>query len=289
MENRLDKVIENLLEEPSKSLGKTISDLWYLSFGGKIEFAAKKMSIKYEAALEQFAQEIRSAISTVPQNKTVDVDMHTIGLALENSKFCLEIESLRKMIAMLIASSINADRVKYVHPSFSEIIKNLCSDEAMILNTIFKTYRTIDNRFHCLKIRYIKDNQVEGGRGILAKKVDKYGAMNCNINKTNSCICETLYDNFSIIGYESKCSFPQEITTYLENLARLGIIEIREQGLETFSGYERIINNTDLVELLIDFYNNNFESQNRAIYFTFQKHYFCLTNLGINFIESCFE
>ena len=131
----VDNAVKNLTDEPTKSVGKTFSDVWYLVFGG-ISYAADKRRMKYAHKLEQYHEELESAINTIPEEKRIEPDIQVTAQALENSKYCVESDELRSMFVNLIAKSMNADYKATVHPSFAEIIKQMSPDDARVLRTI---------------------------------------------------------------------------------------------------------------------------------------------------------
>lgn len=57
---------------------------------------------------------------------------------LQYISYCMDSNQLRNMYANLLASSMNKNTKNRVHPGFSEIIKQLSSDEAKILKEFYK-------------------------------------------------------------------------------------------------------------------------------------------------------
>lgn len=133
----VDSAVKNLTDETTKNIGQTFGDLWYLIFGG-ISHAADKRQMKYAADLEQYKKELTNSINEIPKEKKIEPSFQTTAQALENSKYCVSSEHLRKMFIKLITSTMNSDFERYAHPSFPEIIKQMSPMEAMLLST-FKT------------------------------------------------------------------------------------------------------------------------------------------------------
>ena len=126
----LDKAATNLTDLPTKSIGQTLSDCWYLIFGS-ISQAAEKRRIQYAADLEKFKNELTSSIESVPDELRIEADSQIALSALNNAKFCIEKEELRAMYVKLLTSSV--DSRKIVHPSFSQIILSMDCIDAVIL------------------------------------------------------------------------------------------------------------------------------------------------------------
>lgn len=132
----IDNAVSNLTDKPTASMGTTLSDLWYLVFGG-ISYQAEKKKIKYSHDLEEYRKELTESIEQIPDEKRIEPSIQTTAQALENSKYCLEEKELRQMFTSLITNSMNADFQKDIHPSFAGIIKQMSSMDAKIIK-IFK-------------------------------------------------------------------------------------------------------------------------------------------------------
>lgn len=129
------QIYQDSIQNPLQSVSKTFSDVWFLVFGG-ISHIADKRKIKYSHTLECYHQELLSEIEKIPKDKLIEPNIQVSAQALENSKYCIESEELRKMFVNLISKSINADYEATVHPSFAEIIKQMSPTDARILKTI---------------------------------------------------------------------------------------------------------------------------------------------------------
>lgn len=132
----VDNALNNLTDKPSLAIGTTFSDLWYLVFGG-VSHLAEKKKIAYAHKLELFRKELDDSIQQIPPDKKIEPSTQVIAQALENSKYCIESDELRKMFTALISNSMNADFSKDVHPSFAEILKQMSPLDAVIIK-IFK-------------------------------------------------------------------------------------------------------------------------------------------------------
>lgn len=131
----VNKALTNLTEQPTKTIGSTLSDIWFLVFGG-IGQTAEKRRLRYAVELEKYNKELQDKINAVPNDKMVEPDIRIVAPALEASKYCVEKRELREMFANLIASSINGDLVASVHPIFTDIISKLSSTDALLFKAI---------------------------------------------------------------------------------------------------------------------------------------------------------
>lgn len=133
----VDNAFQNLTGNVSKSIGDTMSDIWYMVFGG-ISYCAEKKKIKYAHSLELFRQELDASCAKIPLEKQIEPSFQVTAQALENAKYCITEEELRSMFTSLISNSMNSDFSEDVHPSFAEIIKQMSVLDAKIIK-LFKT------------------------------------------------------------------------------------------------------------------------------------------------------
>lgn len=127
----VESALMNVTDKPTKEIGDIINDLLMLIFG-KVHFSAEKRRIKYKYALEQYTKSCEEKIKAIPEDRLVEPDLQIISAALEDSKYCVENETLREMFANLISGSLDADKKSSVRPCFSNLIKQMSSREAGI-------------------------------------------------------------------------------------------------------------------------------------------------------------
>ena len=130
-----DKAVGNITDKPTKEIGQTLSDIWFLVFG-EITYSAEKKRKKYEVDLEQYEKELRESLEKVAEEKRIEPKLQIAGQALESSKYCISSVELRRMFVNLISGSVNSDYAKEVHPSFPDIIKQLDDKDAKLLREL---------------------------------------------------------------------------------------------------------------------------------------------------------
>lgn len=141
---------------------------------------------------EAVRRAIDEKLESVPIEKRVEPEAYVAVPALLQIDYCYDSEELRNLYANLLVSSMNSDTKSNVHPAFTSIIQQLSPDEAKLLQTLHDTSNIP-----------IIDLQIElntGGYNIIVS-------------------------NFTNIGDEV-CECADKISTYIENLSRLKLIEI---------------------------------------------------------------
>lgn len=83
--------------------------------------------------------EVPNSIDNAVKNLTSEPSIQTTAQALENSKYCISSEELRKMFVNLISSTMNSDYEKDAHPSFPEILKQMSVLDAHVLQDFKST------------------------------------------------------------------------------------------------------------------------------------------------------
>lgn len=229
----------------AKECGERLADIVSLAFSPIIKAKAVR-----DKKLELFLAELDNEIKKIPEQNLIEPPLNIVGAALEDvGKYYHDQEYLRKRFAKLIASSMNKEC--YVHPSFIDIIEQLTSDEAKILNILPKK-----------------------GRGepiidICVERQDADGIF-------------TIYRNCGILGFEAGCDFPEMISFYIDDLKRLELVEVPQDSyLIDEWRYGKIIN-TDYYNSLI----KKAEAEGTPIY---KKKMVGLTDFGERLKEICLE
>lgn len=120
----LDNAAKNLTDKPTRELGTTLADMWYLIFGG-ISEAADKKRLKIATNIAQYKTELDKEIQSIPQQNLQEPKFQVVGPALDKSRYCVEEKALRAMFVQLISKSMDSRFLSKVHPSFTEIISQM--------------------------------------------------------------------------------------------------------------------------------------------------------------------
>ena len=244
----VDNAIKNLTDEPTKNIGKTLSDIWFLVFGG-ISNAADKRRMKYSHSLEEFHRELYESVSEIPDSKRHEPSIQVTAQALENSKYCLDSSELRSMFVNLISKSINSDFENTIHPCFAEILKQMSVIDAKVLKTIpIKDVIPIVN--------YIAEHKE---------------------NKTYLSELTNVYiSGVSEIDIFQSCSS-------ISSLSRLGLLEIHEGEFITNDRVYDPYYETDFYRN----FSRDVRCKSPFYEASFKKYLGKLTPLGQNFVEVC--
>lgn len=203
--------------------------------------------------LEETKKLLASKLEKVVPEDLVSPEAYIAVPALQYISYCMDNEELRDMYANLLASSMNKVVRNGVHPSFVEIIKQLSPDEAKIMRYIAQ-----QEGFPLLGVRYENPNTSDGF---------------------------DILKHFSDIGYKINCEYPQDFPKYLDNLVRLGLVELEPERSLTFKKfYIPLKEHPDFQKLLVipENYKKVGYVQPKEIL-----HFGIITNFGRHFCRIC--
>jgi len=192
------------------------------------------------------AQKLRNT----PEEEIITPKPNIAGPALEALRFVGQEEELCDVYANLLASSMDVKTESKAHPAYVEIIKQLTPDEAKLMKLFSQ-----DRPFPLIDV--VRDF----GPTIGAR---------------------TMLRNFSILGEEARCEKLVNVPSYLDNLNRLGLIDLPDSKRYTKEGtYEELKEHATVVAML-KFINSIPDSKGVIHERTVAK-----TNLGMEFISTC--
>ena len=163
----------------------------------------------------------------------------------------LRFSKLKNEYANLLASSMDKKSLGVVHPSYTEILRQLTPDEVKILNYINnpKAVYSVKVPFITLK-RMMKES---GGEITLGKQ-------------------------FGSLANNAKLDIPHKMEKYIDNLERLGIIHIPfGTHLTQDKRYSDVLNQ--------EYVKTHLAGENHS----FDKSFFEVTALGRDFMKSCID
>lgn len=183
--NLLAEPINNALAEPAKAVGDFFANIIY---NHPLVCYEKGRRIINENNLYRLKQCVEQEMSQIPEKQILEPNSKTAS-AIYNAVMNTDTEELQSMFSKLIAATVDEKKEPFVHPSLSEILKNLSPCDAAIFEYIGK---------ECQKEEFVK---------ILKIKMK-------NVKET--------VESLGIVDYP-KYSF-SDISLSIENLFRLNLI-----------------------------------------------------------------
>lgn len=195
---------------------------------------------------------VAEKLENVPEDRIITPPPNVAGPAIEALKFTGNDETLQDMFANLIANSLDSKTVLEAHPAFVDIIKSLSPDEGLILK-VFAFASAQQFPIVDVKLKNKKDNGFK-----------------------------ILHGNLSQFGAIANCKHQALTPNYLDNLCRLGILEV-PSGIKINAPkeYEKITNELSIVQLKKQFDGSETHS------IDFKQKVITVTGIGRQFINAC--
>lgn len=204
----------------------------------------------YDKIKDFIETRVAEKLEKVPEERITTPPPNVAGPAIEALRFSGDDETLREMFANLIATSLDKKTATEAHPSFVDIIKNISADEGKILQlfTHSQPIAVID----------VKMNIPTGGFHVLHRNVTQLGA-------------------------RAKCEHPELAPNYVDNLCRLGILEIpSNRRINNNEAYTPLMNDPGILQL-----KSQFTPGENKPTIGFDKRMLQATTLGQQFIRAC--
>ena len=132
------------VKEAGKNLGRTALTITKIINNALLPLAA--VNFAFEKAriyfAEKFQQELSQKTSTIPPELIVEPKASIAGPALQGLAFTHEEVNLKDMYLSLLATAMDARVASEAHPAFVEIIKQLTSEEALLIRVIIQDRAT---------------------------------------------------------------------------------------------------------------------------------------------------
>lgn len=203
----------------------------------------------YDKISEWVSMRVSAKLKSTAEDKIITPDPAIVGPALEALRYTGNNEIISELYANLIANAMDLDTVKSAHPGFVEIIKNMTSDEALIVQVFSKNMA-----------KPIVDLTLKDGSGEI-----------------------TVISNYSNIGVEAHCKYPELTSSYLDNLCRLGILRIPPgRHLVAADAYDSIVKTREFEAIYKALSKNE-----KEMTVTKERKFIELTELGVLFRAAC--
>ena len=192
-------VYKDAIQPAAKEIGKSLETV---AKAVNLVLAPVRVLVWGGEQLEEFiSSEVSKKLQNTPEEEIITPKPNVAGPALEALRYTGHEESLRELYANLLAASMDSMTSAGAHPAFVDVLKQITPDEAKMLK-LFSLLRP----FPLIDVRRESKEAGKGGDDILK--------------------------SFSTLGKEAGCEHARLTPSYLDNLSRLGIIEI-----PAFGGY----------------------------------------------------
>jgi hypothetical protein len=240
-------VYQDVVQPSAKKIGESLETV---TKAVTIALAPIKALVWGYDKIEEFiTTRVTEKLKNVPKEKITTPPPQIAGPAIEALRFSGHDPNLRELYANLLANAMDQDTLYNSHPSFVEILKNLSSDEAILLKYFVKE--------NCHPVIDIKKVYTEKEKGFII-----------------------LYANYSQLCKDPGFSNNNLIPNYINNLCRLGLLEIPYGAYLSAPNTYEPLENDPLPTSLKD----SLENSNGNI--SFERKVIRITTFGSQFIEN---
>lgn len=201
--------------------------------------------------IRDFVRErVTKKLESVPPEDIQQPKPHIAVPAIEALRYTGTEENLSDLYANLLATSMDKATAYRAHPGFVDMIKNMCPDEAKIMR-----FLSVQQYYPIVNIKSVS-------------------------NADQS--FQVFHRHLSLIGLDAKCEHPALAANYLDNLARLGLIQIETSvRMQKDEPYVRIEEHPEIKQIIESL--KKIEGRTVEV----EKIRLAVTDLGKQFIRAC--
>ncbi len=160
------------------------------------------------------ADAMAEQLKHIPEDRRILPSAVVAGPAVDGLRFVIDEPSLRELYLNLLTTSMDSLTARRAHPAFVQVLKQMTPDEAKIVG-LFRSRST----FPAVSLS-VHDAD---GKGMV----------------------QVLLKHFSLLAYDAHCEFPDLAAGYIDNLRRLGLIEVISSRLFYDSEYYPLLEHPD--------------------------------------------
>lgn len=200
--------------------------------------------------IRDFVRErVAAKLGNVPPEDVQPPKPHIAVPAIEALRYTGEEPDLADLYANLLATSMDKATAYRAHPGFVDMIKNMSPDEARIMR-----YLVLHGDQALINIKQIVNDQGH---------------------------FRMTHRHISLLGLKAQCAYPPLTANYLDNLVRLGLIEIPDRFLINEDLYREIEEYPEIkaiTESIVKIEGLKVEIEKQKV---------LLTDLGKQFVRAC--
>ena len=272
-------IYNDLIKGSATNVGKALSNITSIfnTVTKPIKYLDDISDIYFGKRLESFA----AKISGIPKNEIIAVPPE-IGIPILEKIAITSNEEIANGYVELLVKSSWEKTIKLVHPSFLTILTNLASDEAKILQYLFKNnvpVLSIDT-FLCFSDFYTQWEPLS------RTEIDRNTIFQFIPERTLRGEFQPLVKDLNNLPGHVKLDFPSNDTFYLERLIKEGLLE-KESGypVKWKDKYCEVIDGN---EEFVDFIWGHFEKHEKR-FLSHSKYYYHLSFFGKMFVKAINE
>lgn len=221
----------------------------------------------FEKLEEMIQQGLEKRLERIPIENIHESKLEYAVPSIQALTYMKENETIRELFLDLLASSMDKEKDKYIHPSFVETIKLMDALDAKL----FQKMHNLDPWIYLITpmIGYEGTNEIIGAAG----KVNNEGILECEQ------IMPIWFGDFEIESYDIF-----QISSSIERLIQFGLLKVTEK--QESDNHKKLFSSQILHEILIKFQERD-KMHKLVIRGTSNRGF--ITDNGKNFAKICFD
>ncbi len=217
-------IYQDVVQPSARQLGKSLETV---SKTVNIALAPIKALVWGYDQIESFiSTRVVEKLKNIPEENIITPEPQVAVPTVEALRYTGHDENLRELFANLLASAMNKTTSQNAHPSFVSIIKNLSSQEALLVKRFCKEY--------------------------------SFPLIDLRVKKNDGHI--TAMAHFSLFHKEAGINLSL-VPANLDNLCRLGILEIPYGTFLTQDGIYNDLENDELIKTVSEYITNELKTE----------------------------
>ena len=245
----LNSIYQDLAQPGVKKVGTALETV--LEFSTSILLPVKLLNEKFKLNFEKRLNDYKEKLDTIPEEDICEVNPQ-IGTPIIDKLSYTTNDEIADLFTSLLTKASSSKTINLAHPSFIQLIERLSVDEARIIKHLLNM-----DFIPCISFRAYKTDKKSGFIEILK--------------------------NGTPLQTELKLLFPQNITTYLDNLTSMGVLDISHQLHKMDENiYNALYNQYDYEKV-----NELYIKTDAFSRVEKKKSYYQITDFGKSFIKAC--
>ena len=245
----LTSIYQDLAQPGVKKVGTALETV--LEFSTSILLPVKLLNEKFKLNFEKRLNDYKEKLDTIPEEDICEVNPQ-IGTPIIDKLSYTTNDEIADLFTSLLTKASSSKTVNLAHPSFIQLIERLSVDEARIIKFLLnKEY------IPCISFR-------------------------AHMEKPNKGFLEILKNGTSL-QTDIKLLFPQNISTYLDNLTSMGVLDISH----TLHKSDEKIYNSLYEKYDFEKVKENYTKTGAFTKVEKKKSYYQITDFGKAFIRAC--
>lgn len=245
----LTSIYQDLAQPGVKKVGTALETV--LEFSTSILLPVKLLNEKFKLNFEKRLNDYKEKLDTIPEEEICEVNPQ-IGTPIIDKLSYTTNDEIADLFTSLLTKASSSKTVNLAHPSFIQLIERLSVDEARIIKHLLNK-----DFISCISFRA---HMKEGNRGFIG-----------------------ILKNGTALQTELDLLFPQNISTYLDNLTSMGILDISHQLHKMHDNiYNKLYDQYEFEKV-----NERYMKSGAFSKVEKKKSYYNITDFGKSFIIAC--